>query len=130
MGVGAPKTAYLLLVIIIISLCPYAFGYWTPEVRIGEPGTCWQPRMAASGDTLHVIFVNDHGREKIDYVRSTDAGRNWTAGRMLSDTIDTYDAYFPRILTYGPKILVVWYSIFNFGPYDHIWVIQDQLMRG
>jgi hypothetical protein len=119
MRICFPKTAYLLLIIIIISFCPNAFAYWTPEIRISEPGVCWQPRMAITGDTLHVVFVNDHGREKIDYLRSTDRGRNWTARRILSDTINTYNAYFPRILNYGRKILIVWYSIFNFGPYDH-----------
>ena len=113
------KTAYLLLISIIISLCPYAFGYWTPEVRIGEPGVCWQPRMAVTGDTLHVIFVNDHGNEKIDYLRSINRGRSWTSGRMLSDTINTDNAYFPRILIYGQKILVLWRNIFLLGPYDY-----------
>jgi hypothetical protein len=86
-------------------------------VRISEPGGCLYPQILAQGDTLHVVYSNNHGGTKIGYVRSTDAGLTWSHYKILSDTSNTEDNQFPRIMRNGSNIMAVWRAFILRGVY-------------
>ena len=101
--------------ILILTVFQYCHADWTEPVRISEPGRCWYPQMAVQGDTIHVVYTNVAGGDKISYVRSTDAGDTWSEHVVLSDTITSYDAYYPRIIVGNIGIVVLWYNLFIEG---------------
>jgi Neuraminidase (sialidase) len=74
----------------------------------------------ALGDTLHVIYSNIRGGEKISYVRSTDRGDTWSSHQVLSDTINTELSQTPRIMiSYGNRLLATWASYNYAGVYHY-----------
>lgn len=91
-----------------ISVIAPAHAQWTEPVRISEPGVCWYPDIIAQGDTIHVVYTNIQGGDKISYVRSTDTGETWSTYRVLSDTINDAGTFDPRVLIDGDKLMVVW----------------------
>ncbi len=96
-----------------------SIAQWSAPVRISEPGVCRWPQILAYGDSIHVIYTNIRGGEKISYVRSIDDGETWSAYRVLSDTLNTELAEFPRIIkTYGNKLMATWAS-FNYPGVYH-----------
>jgi len=85
-----------------------ALAQWSTPVRISEPGGCLYPQILAQGDTLHVVYSNTRGGEKISYVKSIDGGRSWSPHSVLSDTINTNPNQFPRIMALGSSLIAVW----------------------
>ena len=75
MRVGAPKTAYLLLIIIIICYLP-AFAGWSENVRLTYRGNEIMPQVIARNDTVHVVW-DEMGYGHVLYIRSTNGGETW-----------------------------------------------------
>jgi len=105
----------ILSLLIVLGVYGSAFADWTPEVRISEPGGCWYPQMIAQGDTIHVVYTNWAGGDKVSYVRSTNAGNDWSEHQILSDTTNTDVTSYPRIITFSNNILILWKNIFSEG---------------
>jgi hypothetical protein len=106
------------ILIILIVLWSTSYAEWTEPVRISEPGGCWYPQIVAQGDTLYVVYTNSRGGDKISYVRSPDGGLTWSDHTVLSDTIDTDDAFFPRIMVFTSDVVVLWKNTFSEGVMD------------
>jgi len=105
-------TILMIWVFIIAS----ALAQWTEPVRIGIPGAYHYPQILAHGDTLHVVGTLLPGGDKIVYLRSDDAGNTWANSHVLSDTVNSTNAMFVRIVKHGQQIMVFWRSIMNSGP--------------
>jgi hypothetical protein len=56
------KSAIILSVLLSAAS---AHAGWTPAVRISEQATSFGPRMAANGDTLHVVYILPYGHRYI-----------------------------------------------------------------
>ena len=100
----------------LIILYAFSFAGWTEPVRIGIPGGYQYPQILAAGDTLHVVGTLLPGGDKVVYLRSDDSGESWTDGQVLSDTINSTNAMFVRIVRYEQNLIVFWRSILNTGP--------------
>ena len=115
MRVCAPKTAYLLLIILLACYIS-AFADWSPPIPISQAGDCWDPQIIASGDTLHVVYENTGaGYDKVSYVRSTDAGQSWSTPVRLTERRG--HTFYPRIMQNGQQLMVLWKQEFNTGYY-------------
>jgi hypothetical protein len=113
-----PNNVFGLCWLFLLSFWVNAYADWTEPVRISEPGGCWYPQIVAKSDTLHVVYTNNYGGDKISYVRSTDGGLTWSEHIVLSDTIDTDDAFFPRIMVFASDLIVLWKNTFSEGVRD------------
>ena len=107
MRVGAPKTAYLLL-IILLAFYMSAFAGWSAPIRLSNPGGHAYPKIITQGDTLHVVAEDFGPPYKIGYWRSSDRGETWSNIAVLSDSANTYDTRDSRIIVNGPHLLVLW----------------------
>jgi hypothetical protein len=106
--------ACLLYITLAVALVPApARAQWTEPVRISEPGGCLYPQILAQGDTLHVVYENASGYDKISYVRSTDGGETWSGHTVLSD--DSCATLFPRIIGDGSDLIVLWKTDWDYG---------------
>jgi len=105
-----------MITIFLILVCPIIlYAGWTEPVRISEPGGCWYPQIAAQGDTIHVVYTNTYGGDKISYIRSIDGGLSWNEPTIISDTIESHNTYFPRILVSNSSLMVLWRNLFYQG---------------
>ncbi len=103
--------------IFILSLfCSYCHAQWTEPGRIGIPGAYYYPQILASGDTLHLAGTHILEGDKVVYLRSDDAGDTWGESQILSDTANSTNAMFVRIVKNAENIMVLWRSIFDAGP--------------
>jgi len=108
-------------IVILILLCMFAAalaqGQWSTPVRISEPGDCWYSQILAQGDTLHVIYSNSQDGWKISHISSADGGETWTSYQVLSDTVNTSNTYFPRVIGHNGQLMAVWTAYFLHGVY-------------
>jgi len=109
------KTHCISIAVFVLLFSGYASAQWTEPVRISEPGGCWYPQIVAQGDTIHVVYTNTYGGDKISYARSIDGGNTWGEHVVLSDAVDTDDAFFPRIMINGNNIISLWMNVFSEG---------------
>ncbi len=107
--------------ILALLLAFSARAQWTEPVRIGAPGGYLYPQILAVGDTLHVVGSNLVGGDKVVYLRSDDAGDTWGESHVLSDTVNSTNAMFVRIVKNGQNVMVLWRSISDIG--QHPWNI-------
>ena len=104
------------IAIILLFLSAPAFAGWSEPVRIGIPGGYQYPQILAAGDTLHVVGTLLPGGDKVVYLRSDNGGDSWSEGQVLSDTINSTNAMFARIVKHEQNLIVFWRSILNTGP--------------
>jgi Secretion system C-terminal sorting domain/BNR repeat-like domain len=90
-----------------------AQAQWQPDVRLtndtASSWTSWgsQRSIAVTGDTVHVIWMDDRtGFYEIYYKRSTDGGVNW--GPDTRVTYAAVDAEYPTISVSGSTVHIVW----------------------
>ena len=108
----------LILILIILNFYFVYAQEWSPPVRITDRCMDNAPRLLAIGDTLHVVYEDRQlgwGRYPtyMNYVRSTDAGLNWSTPIHLS-SYDEYDRNStPRIVGYGSNIMCIWFYAFH-----------------
>jgi hypothetical protein len=95
----------------LLILSP-AFAQWEPDVRLtNDPADsylCGQQCIVASGDTLHVIYIDSRsGGFDVYYVRSLDAAVTWDSAVRLSpgDSSSTFSATLGAT---GSGVHVVW----------------------
>lgn len=106
------KRACGLYIVCTITFLPIsAHAGWTPAVRISEEGTSFGPRVAADGDTVHVVYWTAEDRPY--YLRSTDNGDNWQEPFCLMDTDTSATGVSPVIRSVRGSIFVVWYDRFR-----------------
>ena len=105
--------------ICILSLFSYSYAQWTEPVRIGAPGGVLYPQILAQGETLHVVYSNNYEGWKIGYVKSTDGGNNWSDQQVLSDTVNTTQTRFPKIISHSDTLMTLWLSQFDQSPYNY-----------
>lgn len=105
--------------ILMVLAVSSAYAQWTEPVRISEPGGGYDPDIMAQGDTLHVVYNNNNGGWKIDYLRSTDGGNTWSEHAVLSDTVNTTQTHYPHILRNGNSLMVVWQCYYWQGYYHY-----------
>ena len=113
-----------LLVIFILLFIPISAPFtaradWSRPVRISEPGVCSNPQILAKGDTLHVVYDNGRGGDKISYVRSTNGGENWSRFKVISDTTGNIESLLPWIIQLQNKLMVLCFSRGLYGVYDN-----------
>ncbi len=113
-----------LLILAAVAITP-AHAQWTEPVRIGIPGAYHYPQILAAGDTLHVVGTHLPDGDKIVYLRSDDAGDTWGESHVVSDTVNSTNAMFVRIVKDGQNIMVLWRSISDIG--QHPWNIGYSL---
>ncbi|MCP4581494.1 MAG: T9SS type A sorting domain-containing protein [candidate division Zixibacteria bacterium] len=94
------------------------YAEWTREILISGPSGSFRPHFTAQGDTIHVLYDNQIGRDKICYVRSENAGIDWTQSLVLSDTSVTNSASYPYIIKNDSKIIALWRHNFIEGVHD------------
>jgi hypothetical protein len=104
-----------MIIIAFLFFAAPVHAQWTEPVRISEPGGCHYPQILAEGNNLHVVYSNNEGGTKISYVRSVDRGVTWSDHSVLSDTINTNNTLFPRIMKYGSNLMVIWRAYFTSG---------------
>jgi hypothetical protein len=102
--------AIFILFFIPISAPITALADWSTPVRISEPGACSNPQILAIGDTLHVVYDNGRGRDKIGYVKSSNGGESWSEHKVISDTSGNIESFLPCILRYQGRLMVLCYS--------------------
>ena len=67
----------------------------------------YEPRAAASGNTVHVVFVDLRGTHyEVYYKRSTDNGQTWSSDFLLSNS--GIDSYHPDVAVAGDNVRAVW----------------------
>ena len=107
-----------------------AHAGWTPPVRISDEGSSFAPRIAANGDTLHVVYWRGGAFTSSYYVHSDDNGGAWSEPFHLPDTTHTSENVVPIIQLEGSKIAVVWRGDIRGGELISIMVIDYRLMTG
>ena len=110
-----PKVIIGIFGLFLFSFWVNARAEWTEPVRISEPGGCLYPQIVAQGDTLHVAYTNTYGGSKVSYVRSGDYGIMWSEHQVLSDTVDSYNTYFPRIIVFNSNVIILWKATLEGG---------------
>lgn len=100
------------LILVVLST-GFLFGQWETDVRLTTDAdssytsynNAWC--IAASGDTVHVVWYDGRdGNYEIYYKRSDDGGATWGADARL--TIDTNWSSAPSVAVYGSEVHVVW----------------------
>jgi len=106
------KMLFLLTTLLIITSTS-VFAQWGPDQRLTNTSgssflynnNAWN--IAASGDTVHVIFTDDQNSVfQVYYTSSYDAGQNWNAPVILSQAISNIWSY--AIAVSGSTVHVVW----------------------
>ncbi len=98
-------TFYLLL-----PTFAYAQTGWGPDVRLTYyiRGTAYLPKIAVSGDTIHVVWYEDiNNQYLVMYKRSTDRGETWTPDTILSP-VPPGASKMPDIAVSGSVVHVAW----------------------
>jgi hypothetical protein len=94
-------------------LYSFASAQWQPDQRLtNDPAESYLPNpnqhaIAAAGDTIHVVFVdNRSGEFLVYYTRSLDAGANWDSAIPLSPDSDR--VFYPSLAVHGATVHVAW----------------------
>lgn len=103
----------LIIIIFCMTFASQSYAQWLADVRLtNDPANSFSTTnsgksIAASGDTLHVVFRDSrNGSSKIFYKRSTNNGLSWG-----SDTCLTNGAVFsddPTITVSGSLVNISW----------------------
>jgi hypothetical protein len=104
-------------IVLAILMLPFSFALptfsqWEPDRRLTfdygvQTGYNNSHCVAASGDTVHVVFgAMRNGRHRIFYKRSTDGGTTWGQDTSLSNNL--MDSDFPSIAIFGSDVHIVW----------------------
>ena len=110
-------TSFFTLSIFYFLLPPsylYSQIIWGPDVRLTylNEATVYSPRIAVSGDTLHIVWyqvfiVDTIIVTEVMYKRSSDRGETWTQDTILSP-LAPGGSYRPVIAVSGSVVYVVW----------------------
>jgi hypothetical protein len=116
MRVCAPKTAYLLLIILAFASSS-AFA-WTEPVKIVDYS--YSPielRGAAVGETLYYAFISDH-YQAVCYGYSRDNGQTWSRPFFINDTSRHFMVQDPEIKYSNGQLHYIWSEL---TIYPQIW---------
>jgi len=105
----------LILFLALLIFAGVTQAQWQPDVRLTNDsansvtsfnsGWC----IAASGNTLHVVWYDDRdGNDEIYYKRSTDGGTSWSADIRLTNNSQSSEN--PSVAVSGANIHVAWHD--------------------
>ena len=94
----------------LVLTASVSYAGWTPPVRISDEGASYGPRIAANGDTLHVVYWIWTGHAECYYLRSIDKGVSWASPFYLSDPLISSGEDSPGIHAKGDTIMAIWYQ--------------------
>jgi hypothetical protein len=109
------RNVILKAVILLLPAIPAPAQQWSPPVRISQPGGGNRPQILAHGATLHVVYENARGYDKICYIRSTDGGETWGEFNELSERDG--NKILPRIIIWNQRLMALWRQYFFHGVY-------------
>ena len=91
-----------------LQLQPVSTVDWVTERQLTDgPGMVTNPRIAAGGDQLHVVWAEQReGRTNIYYSMRPHRDADWTQGLRLSDS--EIEARAPAIVATAQQVHVVW----------------------
>lgn len=106
------KNLYLLLTPLLVCIVSISYAQWEPDVRLTNDAVdsftsannAWC--VAATGDTIHVVWISRIMEREIFYKRSLDGGSTWSVDTMLSSGANNSDS--PSIAANGQFVHVVW----------------------
>jgi hypothetical protein len=88
------------------------FAQWEPDVRLtyndSSSGTSYNNAwcVAATGNTVHVVWSDGRIGERIYYKRSLDCGTSWSADSCLTDSPGP--SYLPSIAVSNSFVHLIW----------------------
>ncbi len=111
------KTRLLLSIILVAFVSTISEAQWSAPVNLSPASVSaglnesMGPCMAASGDTVHVVWCDRLGTNKgaIYYTHSCDTGLTWS--NPIPITPLTVNAWNPAIVVNGANLHVVWREI-------------------
>jgi hypothetical protein len=87
----------------VLLASPVAQGGWEPAVQLAGPGDWLYPRVAVSGNFVHVVWRNS-GADTLQYRRSTDNGATWQPVVTVLQSV----VHDPCIAASGSYVNIVW----------------------
>ena len=107
-------TLFLSTLYLLLFTFAYSQSGWGPDVRLTylNEGTVYKPRIAVSGDTLHIVWYQRFIVDtviviEVMYKRSTDRGETWTQDTILSP-LSPGASNMPEIAVSGSTVHVAW----------------------
>ena len=97
-----------LLISWFVLLVSVSYAGWTPPVRINDEGVSFAPRIAANGDTLHVVYWISIGHAQSYYLRSINGGGDWENPFRLGDPSVSEGEVSPLIRIKGDTLTSIW----------------------
>lgn len=104
----------LFLIVVTFFAANFSQAQWEPDVRLtNDAGTSWTSYnnawcVAASGDTVHVVWEDDRdGHFEVYYKRSTDGGISWGTDIRLTNSLN--HSQKPSIAVSGSVVHVFWF---------------------
>lgn len=89
---------------------------WSEDIRLMHtPGDAVFPKIVASGNTAHVIWINWSDNE-LHYIRSDDSGLTWRQEMKLSSANSSIGS--ADIACSGSNVYVIWDDLRNGGYYE------------
>ena len=88
---------------------------WQPDAQVTfSTGGGSYPSLAVWGNARHVVYVDGRdGNAEVCYIRSLDAGANWSAPVRLSAL--PHNSYTPTIAVWRSNVYVAWTDTRHFG---------------
>jgi hypothetical protein len=106
------RTLFFLILTLLIT--NFSQAQWEPDVRLTYDIAASQTTIsscthaiAASGDTLHIVWFDDRdGIQEIYYKRSFDGGDTWEEDTRLTNL--GYKSIYPAIAISGSTVHIAW----------------------
>jgi hypothetical protein len=108
---------WCLILFTVLSITPPAFAYWTPPIRITQPGTFYRPQVLFDGQKIHIIEERQTPHSYISYQSSVDFGDTWSSEFRISSYSVSTSAANPSFLILNNNLYVSWISFDNQGIY-------------
>lgn len=112
-----------LLIALALFTTHFSQAQWEPEVRLtndyGISRTSFNNAwcVAASGDTVHVVWEDDRdGHFEVYYIRSTDGGISWGTDMRLTNSLN--HSQKPSIAVSGSVVHVFWFYHQGIGNFE------------
>jgi hypothetical protein len=113
------RTALNFIIYILIAssaTIKVAAQEWSEPVRISGRCGGYIPQIIAIGDSLHAVYEANTNIDKLEYLRSTDAGATWSTPFRLTP-YDSSSTWRPIIIGHGSMIICLWRNYYYSGYY-------------
>jgi hypothetical protein len=103
----------LLIILAFLLFAALAQAGWTPPMRISDEVIAFDPRIAAMGDSLYVVYWSIQNRSF--YLRSDNGGNSWETPLDIAFGDDSSSTLYPLALAAGDTIIVLRRHSFGFA---------------